>query len=176
MLVVEARDLSEAVQLASRLPARLRCPVLLYQPVAPELANSYAKYLAATSKHRVAVAAPPEHPLVAGEIALVPGLRTTFMNKSILRVERRQPSLEALLRSVGEVYGGRAAGILLGGEGEEALVGLGAMRDAGATTIIEMPRSGPTDIATSAVARGVAERACRIDEIAELLLLVAGGV
>ena len=168
--------MGSVLALASRLPARLRCPVLLYQPVAPELANSYAKYLAATSKHRVAVAAPPEHPLVAGEIALVPGLRTTFMNKSILRVERRQPSLEALLRSVGEVYGGRAAGILLGGEGEEALVGLGAMRDAGATTIIEMPRSGPTDVATSAVARGVAERACRIDEIAELLLLVAGGV
>lgn len=171
-----AGGMGSVLGLASRLPPRLRCPIILYQPVAPELTGSYSKYLASTSKHRVAVAAPPEHPLVAGEIVLVPGLRTTFMNKSILRVERRQPSLEALYRSVGEVYGVRAAGILLGGEGEDALTGLGALRDSGATTIIEMPRSGPTDAATSAVARGIAERACRLDEIAEYLLLVAGGV
>jgi two-component system, chemotaxis family, protein-glutamate methylesterase/glutaminase len=160
--------MGSVLSLLTRVPTRLRCPIILYQPVANDLIASYTRYLETKSKQAVSLARPPEHSLAAGEVALVPGLRATFMNRMVLRVDRAKPSLEALLRSVAEVHGPRAAAVLLPGEDTTALDGMRAMRDAGGTTLIEA-----TDSESDAVASGAVERACRVEEIADWLLVNA---
>lgn len=139
--------MASVLAIVSRLPETTRCPVLLYEPVAPELLPGYARYLAKMSKQRVVVAKPPECRCEPGTLLLVPGLRASCMMKGTFRVESVRPSPSALLQSIAEAYGPSAAVVVLAGARDDAMAGLLAVRDAGGQTIAELPREGGSPFA-----------------------------
>lgn len=139
--------MSSVLAVAARLPEQVKCPVVLYEPVAAELLAGYARYLGKIAKQSIQVAAPPECRCNPGTLVVIPGLRASCMMKGTFRVESARPSPSALLRSVAEVYGQSAAAVVLAGAGEDAVDGLVALRDAGGATIAEVSRDGVSPFA-----------------------------
>jgi two-component system, chemotaxis family, protein-glutamate methylesterase/glutaminase len=92
------------------------------------------------------------------------------------RVSGHRPSVDVLFRSVGEVMGRQAIGILLTGMGEDGAAGLLTLRQAGAVTIAQdesssvvwgMPKAG--------IDRGGASMVLPLGRIVGTLLARAGG-
>lgn len=154
--------MSSVLAVAARLPEQVDCPVVLYEPVAPELLPGYARYLAKIAKQSIKVAAPPECRCMPGTLTVIPGLRASCMMKGTFRIESARPSASALLRSVAEVYGQSAAAVVLSGAGEDVVDGLVALRDAGGATIAEVARDGASPfsslVAAEAPAANIVDR------------------
>ena len=134
--------MSSVLSVAARLPEQSKCPVVLYEPVAPELLTGYTRYIAKLAKQPVQIAAPPECRCRPGALVVIPGLRASCMMKGTFRIESTRPSPSTLLTSIAEVYGSSAAAVVLAGAGEDSIEGLVALRDAGGATIAEISRDG----------------------------------
>jgi len=154
---------TEAIKVVVRgLPAQMP-PVVVSQHLPFAFSASFAKHVDQAGALRAKLAEDGE-PLAAGTVYIAPGNR----HLRVLRrgdgysarlddgepVNRHKPSVDVMFRSVAEVAGAEAVGVLLTGMGADGAQGLKAMRDAGAGTLAQ-------DEATSVV-WGMPGEACRI--------------
>lgn len=119
-------------------------PTVITQHMPASFTASFAARLDRTCAPKVAEATDGA-PLVAGHVYLAPGgdahleVVGGMQPRCRLReggpVSGHRPSVDVLFQSVAEVYGRRAAGVILTGMGRDGAQGLLAMRNAGAGTI-----------------------------------------
>lgn len=164
-------------QFLSQLPAGFPCPVLISQHISDGFAAGMADWLATLCKLPVRLAGDGE-PILPGTVyispseqslAVAPSRRLTLLPRGAADIYH--PSCDALLESVGAVFGNKAIGIILTGMGHDGAAGLAAIRAAGGTTLAQ-------DEATSvifgmnriAIERGAASSVLPLEEIAAAVL------
>lgn len=163
-------------EILSLLPGDLPCPVLVVQHIAPEFAEGFTKWLGKQTALHV-------KPAVAGErvqpgtvyVAADPyqlGLDTG----EVIRLAREPsengfaPSVSYLFRSVAEVYGSAAIGVLLTGMGRDGADGLHRLREAGGVTIAQDEESSVVfGMPGEAIRLGAAEHVLPPERIAALV-------
>ncbi len=161
----------------SQLPVGLPCVVLVTQPIPGGYESAYAQFL--RSKISLPVAVVPKGGVdcvpgtvyIAGEdahlVALAPG-RVGL--KDGPREHGCRPSGDVLFRSVAEVYGDRALGVVVSGRGIDGTAGLRAMREKGAQTIAEQPdMASPSEMPKCAATSGAAESVIETAALAETI-------
>jgi two-component system chemotaxis response regulator CheB len=90
--------------------------------------------------------AAPDEPLRPGVVYLAPPDHHVIVDASRLQlsttppVHFSRPSIDVMFRSAAASWGARAIGIVLSGLGHDGAEALGAMREAGATVIVQDPR------------------------------------
>lgn len=86
-------------------------------------------------------------------------------------VNGHRPSADVSLKSLAEVYGRRAGGILLTGMGADGADGLRAIRDAGGVTLVQNEESCVVfGMPRAAIERGAAQRVLSLPELTESLI------
>jgi two-component system chemotaxis response regulator CheB len=86
-------------------------------------------------------------------------------------VNRHRPSVDVLFRSVAEVAGVRAVGVLLTGMGEDGVAGLHEMKNAGAVTIAQNQESCVVfGMPKQAIGRGIVDRVVPLGGIPRAIL------
>lgn len=162
------------------LDAQFPVPVLIVQHMAPGFVRGFAEWLALTSPLTVRVACHGE-PLLPGHAYVAP-------DGSHLLVEAGgriklgsgppdnglRPSVSSLFRSVAEVYGRNAAGVLLTGMGRDGVDELRLLKERGAVTIAQDQASSVIyGMPAEAVRVGAADYVLPPDRIAATLARLA---
>jgi two-component system chemotaxis response regulator CheB len=130
-------------KILSGLPKDLAVPILIVQHIAPGFTAGFVEWLGSASGFPVRVAAHGERPLPGhGYVApdglhmgVGSGLRIMLSNQAPENGLR--PSVAYLFRSVAQVLGPRAVGVLLTGMGKDGAEELKTMKDKGAITIAQ---------------------------------------
>ena len=125
------------------LPADLSVPVLIVQHITPGFVNGFVEWLCNTTRFPVHVAVHGQ-PALPGHAYVAPDKRHMGIDSS-LRIALNtsapenglQPSVSYLFRSVAQVLGAQAIGVLLTGMGSDGAAGLKLMRQSGAITIAQ---------------------------------------
>jgi two-component system chemotaxis response regulator CheB len=127
----------------SRLPRNFPVPVLLVQHIATGFTEGFANWLGQSSSLPVHVAVDGE-PITPGQVYVAPdGLHMQAHRTSTIRLTREEPengarpSVSALFRSVAELHGRQAVGVLLTGMGKDGARELKLMKGKGAVTIVQ---------------------------------------
>jgi len=127
----------------SQLPKDFPLPVLIVQHMAPGFIQGFAAWLGPVSGIPIKVAGDGE-PLQPGHAYLAPdGFQMGVTRDGRIALSRAQaenglrPSVSYLFRSVAEVYGRRAAAVLLTGMGTDGAAELKALHERGALTIAQ---------------------------------------
>jgi len=160
----------------SGLPADFPLPVLIVQHMADGFIGGFADWLNLSSRLPVHVASQGEL-MMPGHVYIAPdgfNLEAKEGGRMALTgcaVECGQcPSVSALFRSMAEVYGGNAVGILLTGMGDDGARELKLMKDKGAITIAQDRESSVIfGMPGEAVKFGAANHVLPPDRIAALL-------
>jgi len=127
----------------SELPRGLPVPMLVVQHIAAGFTEGFAEWLAQASGIAVRVATDGERPVPGNAYVAPDGLHMKIVHggKIALRRDRpengHRPSVSVLFRSVAEVAGRRAIGVLLTGMGRDGAEELKLMKDQGAITIAQ---------------------------------------
>ncbi len=127
----------------SALPASLGAPVLIVQHMATGFVQGFVDWLSPTSSLPVHLAGQgteihPGHVYVAPDgFHLKVGQKGRAVLSSHEPEHGLRPSVSFLLRSVAQVYGADAAGVLLTGMGTDGAAELKLMREKGAVTIAQ---------------------------------------
>ena len=130
-------------RILSGLPPDLAMPLLITQHIAPGFTEGFVEWLAGVSRFPLHVAAHgelalPGHGYVApsgSHMGIANGPRIVLSDHTPEHGLR--PSVAFLFRSVAQVLGARAVGVLLTGMGKDGAEELKAMRDKGAITIAQ---------------------------------------
>lgn len=128
-----------------KLPVNLPVPVIIAQHMPANFVHSFANRLDGLTPLKVKVGM-KDDVLCAGEIIVAPGSRNMIVKRDgsgrvVIGFTTKQyaefnnPSINALMLSVAEVYGRRAIGTILTGMGKDGANGLEAMFKKGAFTI-----------------------------------------
>jgi two-component system chemotaxis response regulator CheB len=152
-------------------------PTLIVQHVNPRFAPAIAKTLDLVSPAKVQLAE-PDMPLRSGNIYLAPGgdrhltIGGSGAYYARLRpgdpVSGHVPSVDTLFRSVADVVGAKAVGVLLTGMGSDGAKGLLALSQAGAFTIAQDEASCTVfGMPRAAIALGAAGVVAPITRIAQ---------
>jgi two-component system chemotaxis response regulator CheB len=142
------------------LPEDFPVPILVVQHMGAAFMPGFAAWLDGTVPMPVAIAAQGETPM-PGHVYVAPGDQhlalsadgTLQLGREAL-VSGQRPSGTVLFRSLANVCGPRAMGVLLTGMGEDGAEGLLAMRRAGALTL--------TEDETTAVVYGMPQAAMKL--------------
>lgn len=132
-------------EIFTALPHHLNVPIFITQHIAKDFAEGLATWLKTTTGFNFIV--PNEGDAIApGKIYITPGYSTMELTKAgrikIIRdipKEQISSSISTMLKSIAEVYGSRALGIILTGMGRDGVDGLLAMKRKGALTIAQSP-------------------------------------
>lgn len=162
------------------LPKEFPVPVLIVQHIAPGFVQGFAEWLAHSSGFTVEVATRNER-LSPGRAYVAPDnfhMEVAAVDRIIL-VEREpenglRPSVSALFRTVAQVYGQSAAGVLLTGMGKDGARELGLMKERGALTIAQDAESSVIHgMPGEAISLGAATHVLSPESIAALLTKLA---
>jgi two-component system chemotaxis response regulator CheB len=165
------------LKILSRLPGDLAAPVLIVQHIAPGFVEGFVEWLAAGSGFPVEVARLGQtfqagHGYVAPDgyhTGVDSGLRLILSNHASEHGSR--PSVAYLFRTVAQVLGPRAVGVLLTGMGRDGAEGLKLMKDSGAVTIAQDEASSVVHgMPGEAIKLGGASYVLPPDRIAAMLL------
>jgi two-component system chemotaxis response regulator CheB len=118
--------------------------------------------------------------LVAGRALICPGnrhikvMKLPLGNVALLSedapVNGHRPSVDVLFRSVAEVFGAQATGVLMTGMGEDGAVGLGEIRAAGGFTVAQSQQTCVVfGMPKAAIERGYAIRVADLQELPQIL-------
>ncbi len=125
------------------LPGAFRCPILIVQHIALGFVQGFVEWLGQSSGFSVRVAGHGDLP-APGCAYVAPDDAHMGVDPSCRIVLSRdppegglRPAIGHLFRSVAEVYGPRAAGVLLTGMGVDGARQLKLLRDRGAVTIAQ---------------------------------------
>lgn len=151
----------------SRLPKDFPVPVLIVQHMAAGFIEGFAEWLSQSSPMPVHVATHGEY-ILPGHVYVAP-------DEVQMKVERNgriyltkdgqenglRPSISYLFRSVAEVFGQNAIGVLLTGMGKDGAEELKLMKDKGAVTIVQDNESS--------VVHGIPGEAIKLDAAQHVL-------
>jgi two-component system chemotaxis response regulator CheB len=158
------------VRLFEILGPRFPLPILLVQHISPGFLDGFARWLAETTRFRVAIARGGESPQ-PGLIHLPPQDHHLRLRGQRLAIDQgapvcsQRPSGTVLLASLAESMGSRAVGVVLTGMGEDGADGCRHIAAAGGYTLAED--------ASTAVVFGMPGAAVQRGAVAELLPLEA---
>jgi len=163
--------------LVSELPAGLGAAVMIVQHIPRGFTRSLAERLDARSAIPVREATDGDV-VEPGRILVAPaGIHARLRRRGgrvrvVLEEEPRdalhRPSADVLMASAAEVYGARAAGVVLTGMGADGTEGLRAIRAAGGLTLAESEKTCVIyGMPKAAAAAGVVDRVVPLDRIAE---------
>jgi two-component system chemotaxis response regulator CheB len=155
-------------------------PVLIVQHMPEYFTRAFANRLNATSALHVREASDGD-PLERGGVLVAPGGKHMRLVRRAghLAVEvaggplvsRHRPSVDELFRSVADVAGHDALGVLLTGMGDDGADGLLTMRRAGAATVAQDKASCVVfGMPAQAIQRGAAEEIAPLDGMADAIL------
>lgn len=86
-------------------------------------------------------------------------------------VSYARPSIDVFFETVGEVYGERAAGVLLSGSGHDGAAGIVAIKRRGGLTLVQTPESAASPMMpNAAIATGKVDRVLPLDQMVPFLL------
>lgn len=127
----------------SELPENLPVPVLIVQHIAAGFLDGLKDWLTKSTGKKVSVASDGEK-ILPGYFYLAPNnFQMGIKNSGIIELSNSDPlaihcpSVSFLFKSVAEVYGKNAIGVLLTGMGKDGASELKQMRDSGAVTIVQ---------------------------------------
>jgi len=153
----------------SRLPRSFPAPILVVQHIAVGFLQGLVDWLAGTCAVPVRIARHGDLAL-PGEVYVAPdGFHMGVQRGGVIyltsdeAVNRHQPSVSFLFRSVANAYRGNAVGVLLTGMGKDGAEELKIMKDNGATTIAQD--------ATSSIVHGMPGEAIRLGAATHILNL-----
>jgi len=170
-------------QMVPMFPAGFPVPILLVQHMPPGFTATLAQSLGRKSDIKVVEAEDGITPR-SGTLYIAPGGKQMRVVKrgrvEVLELtddppeHNCRPSVDHLFRSVAELHGPRAVGVIMTGMGADGVAGMRQMRDAGAFTVAQ-------DAATStvhgmpgeAIKAGVVQEVLPLDKIACRLTLLA---
>ena len=127
----------------SDLPQNLSVPLLIVQHIAMGFIGGFVEWLGGTSHFPLSIASHGEHPLPGhGYVApdgfhLGVGSDTRIVLTDHAPENGLRPSVAYLFRSVAEVFGPNAVGVLLSGMGRDGAEELKIMKEKGAITIAQ---------------------------------------
>jgi two-component system, chemotaxis family, protein-glutamate methylesterase/glutaminase len=158
------------------LPKEFRAPILVVQHIARGFLSGMADWLNATTPLHVQVAAHGSIPM-PGHVYLAPDDFHMGVSRSGAIVLTRQPhengvrpSVSFLFRSLAELRGATAIGVLLSGMGRDGADELKLMRDKGATTVAQDRETSVVHgMPGEAIALGGATQILPAEKIAEAL-------
>jgi two-component system chemotaxis response regulator CheB len=168
------------MQLLPRLPASLPVPVLIVQHMPPFFTRQLAERLNSQCPLEVLEAAQGTE-VKAGRVLLAPGdfhmrLRRSGEQVTVALDQEAQenscrPAVDVLFRSVAEVYGARALGVILTGMGQDGLLGAERLKARGGYVIAQDRESSVVWGMPGAVAEaGLADAVLGLNEVAAEIL------
>jgi two-component system chemotaxis response regulator CheB len=170
-----------AIQLVvSGLPAAFHAAVVIVQHIPRGFTRTLAERLDARSAIPVREARHGDA-VEPGQVLLAPaGIHTRLVRAgagSFISLEEEpsealhRPSVDVLMRSAAEVYGGLALGVVLTGMGSDGTEGLRAIKERGGLTLAEAEETCVIfGMPKAAIEAGVVERSVPLDRIAGEIL------
>ncbi len=129
--------------LLSALPEFFPCPIVVAQHIPDEFIQGMTEWLDTCASIRVKTGVEGEI-LQSGTVYVSPSEKHMKVNRlGRIAFEDRKwndiffPSCNVLLKSVAEAYGGNAIGVILTGMGDDGVIGIKAIKDAGGFTIAQ---------------------------------------
>lgn len=169
-------------ELLSTMPADFAAPIVIVQHIARNFTAGLVEWLDKATPLNVSVAKNGES-LLPGRVYVAPdGLHMKLDHSSHIVLtddlpeSGLKPSVSYLFRSVAEVFGNRAVGVLLTGMGRDGANELKVLKDKGAITIAQDKESSVVHgMPGEAIKIGGALHIAPPDKIAGLLLRLVGG-
>ena len=135
------------VRCLSILQGRLTVPVLLVQHIDAGFVDGFSTWLTEHTGIPSSVAGNGD-PLIAGRLYMAPGNHNLSVSKDkLIHISKDppekglRPSVSYLFRSVRQVFGQTALGVILSGMGKDGAEELKLMRDSGSITIVQDEQS-----------------------------------
>ncbi|MCX5874224.1 MAG: CheB methylesterase domain-containing protein, partial [Deltaproteobacteria bacterium] len=169
-------------ELLSAMPSDFAAPIVIVQHIARNFTTGLVEWLDNSTPLNVRVAKNGEH-LDLGAVYVAPdGLQMKLDHSSHIVLTNDppesglRPSVSYLFRSVAEVFGNRAVGVLLTGMGKDGANELKVLKDKGAITIAQDKESSVVHgMPGEAIKIGGAVHIAPPDKISGLLLRLVGG-
>ena len=163
-------------EILQRLPTNFPLPIVIAQHMPADFVESFARRLNDMLPVTVKVAKTGESPQ-NGIVYILPGEQNTTLLQEGGKVrfhrtrqrypEFNNPSVDALMLSAANCFGGRAIGILLTGMGKDGAEGMAALHRHGAFTIAQNEQSSVVfGMPRAAIERGAARAVLPVKEIA----------
>ncbi len=162
------------------LPANFPCPIVIAQHISDGFAGGMADWLGTLCKLPVRLVTEGEL-LRPGTIyispseqhlCIQPNRRAHLLNRAPLDVYR--PSCDVLLKSVADVFGRQAIGIILTGMGSDGALGIARIREKGGVTLAQDETSSVIfGMNRVAIESGAVQQVFPVDAIAEAMIHLA---
>ncbi len=169
-------------ELLAALPSDFSAPIVIVQHIARNFTTGFAEWLDHSTPLKVKVAKHAD-PLELGAVYVAPDglqMKVDFSSHVVLTNDPPEnglrPSVSYLFRSVANVFGNRAVGILLTGMGRDGANELKILKDKGAITIAQDKETSVVHgMPGEAIKIGGASHIAPSHKIAGLLLRLVGG-
>ncbi len=166
-----------------QLPADFPVPIVIVQHMPPLFTRLFAQRLHTSAAVTVREAKDGDL-VVAGTVLIAPGDFHVSLRRdgTTVRIVTHQegpenwvrPAVDVLFRSVAEVYGERALGVVLTGMGQDGIRGCERMSEAGAQIVVQDAATSVVWGMPGAVANaGLAHRILPLSRVADHLMMVA---